>query len=37
MRHLRSIEERHFSGSTVEYLGALGDPYLRQVIEMWES
>jgi mRNA-degrading endonuclease toxin of MazEF toxin-antitoxin module len=37
MRHLRSIEERHFSGNTVEYLGTLGDPYLRQVIEMWES
>jgi mRNA-degrading endonuclease toxin of MazEF toxin-antitoxin module len=37
MRHLRSIEDRHFHGDTVEYLGMLGDPYLRQVIEMWES
>ncbi|MEY9967517.1 mRNA-degrading endonuclease toxin of MazEF toxin-antitoxin module [Streptacidiphilus sp. MAP12-16] len=37
MRHLHSIEERYFSGSTVQYLGMLGNPYLQQVLEMWES
>ncbi|MEU9396298.1 hypothetical protein AB0D86_40665 [Streptomyces sp. NPDC048324] len=36
IRHLRSVEERYFNGGTAQYMGVLGDPYLQQVIEMWE-